>query len=113
MADRSRPVFVRLPEPDAERLDRAAASSGLSKRYLVTQAVREHLAEDGLAVGRVALRESAPEVLTLQEAAAFLRLDEGTLERCAKNGELPGRRFAGEWRFSRDALLAALGEPGA
>lgn len=43
-------------------------------------------------------------VLTLEDAAAFLRLPEETVERRAALGDIPGRQIEGAWRF----LLAAL-----
>jgi hypothetical protein len=46
----------------------------------------------------------AHEVLTLAEAAAWLRLDESVVERLARGGELPGRCAEGAWRFLRAAL---------
>jgi hypothetical protein len=52
-ADES-PLFVRLPNEDARHLERAVAASGKSKRRLVSEAVREHLTDDGLVVGRAA-----------------------------------------------------------
>lgn len=47
-------------------------------------------------------------MLTLPEAAALLRLDETVLAAIAEQGEVPGRRLVGEWRFSRAALIAWL-----
>jgi hypothetical protein len=48
------------------------------------------------------------DVLTLAEAAAFLRVPEAGLRQDAEAGEVPGRRIAGEWRFGRAALLTWL-----
>lgn len=45
-------------------------------------------------------------VMTIDEAAAFLRVPAAQLERLATRGEVPGRLVVGEWRFNRDALLA-------
>ena len=45
-------------------------------------------------------------VMTIDEAAAFLRVPATELERLATRGEVPARRVVGEWRFNRDALLA-------
>lgn len=46
-----------------------------------------------------------PQVLTLEDAAAYLRLPTETVARKAARGEIPGRRIeAGDWRF----LLRAL-----
>jgi excisionase family DNA binding protein len=84
--------------------------TGQSKRRLVEDAVRHHLGtEDALVIGRAALREDAPEVLTLQEAAAVLRVDDAALQAMAESGDVPCRAVGDEWRFSRTALLAWLG----
>lgn len=71
----------------------------------------EHLTDDGLVVGRrtPALREGAPEVLKVGEAAALLRVDEDRLIEAAQQGALPGRMICDDWRFSRAALLDWLG----
>jgi len=52
----------------------------------------------------------APEVLTLAEAAKFLRVTEAGLLTDAVAGRVPARRVAGEWRFGRARLLAWLGD---
>lgn len=49
-------------------------------------------------------KAAAGEVLTLAEAAAFLRVDEATLEADAAADRVPGRRVGGEWRFHRGGL---------
>jgi excisionase family DNA binding protein len=109
MPDQLKPLYVRLPASDADRLDEVAAMTGRSKRELVGDAVREHLStDDGLTVGRVAFREPPAEVLTLGEAAALLRVEEYVLAESAERGEIPGRRLGQEWRFRRDALLEWL-----
>lgn len=109
-------LYVRLPTTDAQRLDAAATATGKSKRQLVSEAVRGHLDEEGLTVGRIELRENpralaaAPpvEVMTIEEVAEFLRVDVAAAREGAEGGTLPGRMIAGEWRFSRAALLAWL-----
>jgi excisionase family DNA binding protein len=109
MSQTSKPLFVRLPSGESDRLDAVAAATGKSKRQLVSEAVREHLGDDGLIVGRIALGEATNEVLTLPEAAALLRLTDEQIETAVQEQEIPGRRIRGEWRFSRAALLAWLG----
>jgi excisionase family DNA binding protein len=91
-------------------LERAVAASGKSKRQLVSEAVREHLTDDGLVVGRVALQEVGSEVMTLGETAALLKLDESVVIAGAQDGDLPGREIGGHWRFSRSAVLAWLAD---
>ncbi|MGO9791718.1 MAG: helix-turn-helix domain-containing protein [Solirubrobacteraceae bacterium] len=103
------PLYVRLPADQAQRLNDVSGATGRSKRQLVEDAVRKHLSDDdGLVVGRVALREDPPAVLTLEEAAALLRVDSAALHEIAEHAEIPCRQIGNEWRFSRDALLAWL-----
>ena len=44
------------------------------------------------------------QVLTLEDAAQFLRLPGDAVERRAAAGEIPGRKVDGTWRFLRSAL---------
>jgi excisionase family DNA binding protein len=107
MAEDRVPLFVRLPRDQAAALDRLVDSTGRRKQHLVSD-----LLADQLAVGRVDINESAAdeEVLTLQEAAALLRLSPEAVRRRAIAGDLPGRIFGEEWRFGRAALLAWLAD---
>jgi excisionase family DNA binding protein len=99
----------------------------VSKREIVTRALDAHLEgaagqpergpltiEPGqLTVGRHRfLAAEVPEVLTLAQAAELLQVSEDGLAAMAEAGELPGRRVAGEWRFSHAALLAWLAAAG-
>jgi excisionase family DNA binding protein len=110
---------VRLPREQAAALDRMVDSTGRRKQHLVSE-----LLADQLAVGHLDIidRADAEEVLTLDEAAALLRLPAGVLSARARAGDLPGRLFGDEWRFARSAVIAWLaqgertqgpGEPGA
>jgi excisionase family DNA binding protein len=64
----------------------------------------------GLAAASVAAQPNgaADAVLTLEEAASFLRVPPSALESLAQSGEVSARRIAGQWRFSRLALLRWL-----
>jgi excisionase family DNA binding protein len=128
--DRS-PLYVRIPTAEARKLDRAAFELGTPKQDLVAGLVAryvdpadlaslEHLAgrrrvtvettDDSLAVGRHSFQPADPsEVLTLDQLADLLQAEPAEVERMAEAGELPGRQIAGEWRFSRHAVLAWLG----
>ena len=44
------------------------------------------------------------DVLTLEEAADYLRLPRETVERQAATGHLPGRRIEDTWRFLKAAI---------
>jgi hypothetical protein len=48
------------------------------------------------------------EVLTLPEAAAYLRLPEAEVVRSVQSQGLPGRCIAGEWRFLKSAIQHRL-----
>jgi excisionase family DNA binding protein len=104
------PLYVRLPRDQADALDRLVDSTGRRKQQLVSD-----LLADRLELGRIQIserRESADEVLTLEEAAELLRLPSNSVEAIAAAGELPGRQIGGEWRFSRRSILRWLsGEP--
>lgn len=49
------------------------------------------------------------DVLTLDEAAALLRLDRRTVADAIRRGDLPGRKIGRRWRLSRRAVLRWIG----
>jgi excisionase family DNA binding protein len=51
------------------------------------------------------------QVLTLPEAATFLRVSEEALLHLATLQEVPGRKIGNEWRFSKTALQDWLAAP--
>src|SRR3954447_26172170 len=96
-----RPLYVRLPDDAAEKLDRAAFELKTPKQNLVAQLVSNHLT-----VGKAEFfPNDDPVVLTLDEAAELLRIDAKEMRKLAANGEIPGRKVGNEWRFSRTGLL--------
>lgn len=130
-------LFVRIPAEHAKRLDRAAfqlrmpqaaAGLGLLERYVDhdspssltgldvrhpdTHSARritvQAIDPDGLAVGHHSFHPQELEVLDCEEAAELLRIESELVQSMASAGELPGRQLAGEWRFSRQALLGWL-----
>ena len=50
------------------------------------------------------------DVMTLAEAAAFLRAPEAVVEQMANEGKLPGRKVGVEWRFIQSALREWLSQ---
>ncbi len=105
------PLFVRLPTASAERLSRAAFELKTPKRELVADLVDRYLGAEDLAVGRVAPQLREPDVLTVEQLAELLQVDEKTLRSLAGKGELPGRKVGRHWRFSRQAVLDWLATP--
>ena len=109
-------IFVRLPARQVSQLDRAAATAGMKKQEYLSRLLNDRLA--GTSSGRVTAEATSNAihpagsvdvaVLSLPEAAEFLRIDEARILVRAERGEIPGRHFEGEWRFSRAALLEWL-----
>jgi excisionase family DNA binding protein len=104
-----KPLYVRLPTEEAEKLDRAAFELRTSKQDLVAGMIRRFTIEttdDSMSVGHAAFRPlSPPDVLTVAELASWLGVDEQAVSALAEQGDLPGRKLAGEWRFAREAVL--------
>jgi excisionase family DNA binding protein len=130
------PLYVRLPSAAVDKLHRAAAALGVHKKDLVAGLVSRYVDPDsqrGLsALGslsqprRVAFErgESSPtlgaysfqpydppEVLSAEQAAELLQIEEATVVELADAGKLPGRQLGKVWRFSRAALVAWLAGP--
>jgi excisionase family DNA binding protein len=45
------------------------------------------------------------EVLTLDEAAAYLRVPKADLAKMAMEGDIPARKIGGDWRFLKQAVI--------
>jgi excisionase family DNA binding protein len=113
------PVFLRLPQAEAQRLDEASRRLRTPKNRLVAELVASHLAADdppatigalkGAPIGRAAFGAvEEPEVLTLEQLAELLSLEVEATRELAEAGELPGRKLGEEWRFSRRVIIAWL-----
>jgi excisionase family DNA binding protein len=115
MSDDRTPLFVRLPRNQAVALDRLADATGRQKQHLVSELLGERLKTSRpLSLGRVELTSTpdvgTDEVLTLEEVAALLKLSVDAVQSRAEQGDVPGRRFGKEWRFSRLAVLTWLAD---
>ncbi|NNN14534.1 MAG: helix-turn-helix domain-containing protein [Acidimicrobiaceae bacterium] len=101
-------LFVRIPAAQARKLDSRARALGRTKQDVVADLLATSMLPlDPSHVGD--LPESSPDdVLTLDELAELFKLDAGTVMVRVDAGELPGRRFGDQWRFSRRAVLAWL-----
>jgi len=54
------------------------------------------------------------EIMTPREAADYLSVHVRTIYRLVKNGEIPGHKLGGSWRFKKDVLdewLSMRGNP--
>jgi excisionase family DNA binding protein len=45
-----------------------------------------------------------PEILTLEQAAAFLQISTRTIQRLVRDGQMPGSQIGSQWRFEREQL---------
>ncbi len=52
-----------------------------------------------------------PDVLTLDEAAKYLRVPPGEVVRLVTDAGLPGRKTSADWRFLKSAVQAWLTQP--
>lgn len=120
-------LYVRIPSAEAEKLHRAADELRTPKRELITKLVARFDPQDPVwtqelagppmpaeaewEVGRHSFRPvETPEVLTPAQLAELLQVEEEAVVELAEQGELPARKVGEEWRFSRSAVLAWLGE---
>jgi len=55
-------------------------------------------------------KEMSDEILTIQELAEYLKLNEKTAYRLASEGKLPGFKVGGSWRFKMTDLEAWIEE---
>jgi excisionase family DNA binding protein len=123
-------LYVRIPTAEAEKLHRAADVLRSSKRELITKLVAHFDPEDpvwtrGVAgplpgaqaewsVGQHSFQPAAElEILTPAQLAGLLQVEEEIVVELAEKGDLPARKVGDEWRFSRSAILAWLGEEAA
>ncbi|HTM22882.1 MAG TPA: helix-turn-helix domain-containing protein [Kofleriaceae bacterium] len=108
-------LYVKLPAAAGDKLDRASEALGIAKKDLVAGLVERYVDPDSrsglstLAMGTYSFQPyDPPEVLTPEQAARLLQVDEKLVVEMAEAGKLPGRKLGKEWRFSRDALVAWL-----
>lgn len=121
---------MRLPVAQARRVEAAARRVGRTKQDYVAAVLAASL-DAGPGAGLGVLRWTdrsdgagatsgatsgaaggaaggADDVLTLQELATLLKVSEGAVMDRVVAGDLPGRRFGDQWRFSRGAVLEWL-----
>ena len=54
---------------------------------------------------------SIPLVLTVKDAAEYLRVSEATILRLAVQGNIPGAKIGRQWRFSKETILNLIKHP--
>jgi len=77
-----------------------------------TKIKTDRRARDGAMTASSSLaRRQVGEVLTLAEAAAYLRVTEQDILRLVRKQGLPGREIGNDWRFSKASIDSWLGRP--
>jgi len=51
------------------------------------------------------MNESEKEIMTVKQVAEYLQMDEHTVYKLARSGQIPSIKIAGQWRFNLDVLL--------
>lgn len=72
---------------------------------------RTHSTKPRSKLSASSIAEPSGEVLTLAEAAAYLRIPQDEVLRTVAAGDLPGRLLGDEWRFLKSALQDWLRMP--
>ena len=112
----TRAVYVRMSERLASKLDKATERLGVSKRDVLSRLVDDHLDLEGANLvirmrngsSSASDNEAANpggEVLTLEEAAALLRVPPADVLTLIEAGDIPARLVGGQWRLARGAVL--------
>jgi excisionase family DNA binding protein len=102
-------IFARIPRAEAEKLQRLSFELKRPKQEIIAGLVAQYSPGEEWTLGRHSfLPSEPPEVMTMTQLATYLQTDEDTVRALAEAGELPGRLVGGEWRFSRQAVLAWL-----
>ncbi len=110
-AEPTKAIYVRVPAAVADKLDHVSERLGMSKRDIVTRLVGDRIElGEGLQPVRVWPNDAHQhdDVLSLDEAAALLRVEPDDVREMAEAGEIPARKLGQQWRFSRTALLTWL-----
>lgn len=101
-------LFVRIPAAQARQLDSRARALGRTKQDLVADLLATSLLPPVTPRVDGSPPDAPDDVLTLGELAELFKLDPDKVMVRVDAGELPGRRFGDQWRFSRRAALAWL-----
>jgi len=115
MSKKETALYVKLPAAAGDKLERASESLGVTKKDLVAGLVDKYLDPGAPRMGTYSFQaydaSEPPEVMTAEQAAQFLQIDEKLVLEMAEANKLPGRRLGKVWRFSRTALVQWLATP--
>jgi len=102
-------LVARYVDPDSDDGLHALRRLGAEAPGALPRRVVVEADDPQLVVGHHSFRPAdLPDVLTPDQAATLLQVDEDAVLALAEEGRLPGRRIGDEWRFARAAVVAWL-----
>ena len=48
--------------------------------------------------------EKEKEIMTVKQVAEYLQMDEHTIYKLARSGQIPAIKIAGQWRFKKEVI---------
>lgn len=58
----------------------------------------------------MAMKEKEKEIMTVKQVADYLQMDEHTIYKLARSGQIPSIKIAGQWRFKREIIDKWIGD---
>ncbi|RLI52867.1 MAG: hypothetical protein DRP09_17030 [Candidatus Thorarchaeota archaeon] len=56
------------------------------------------------------MNEKVKEIMTVKQVAEYLQMDEHTIYKLARSGQIPAIKIAGQWRFKKEVIDKWLNE---
>ena len=50
------------------------------------------------------MKEREKEIMTVKQVAEYLQMDEHTIYKLSRSGQIPSIKIAGQWRFKKDLI---------
>lgn len=50
------------------------------------------------------MEERQNEIMTVRQVAGYLQMDEHTIYKLARSGQIPSIKIAGQWRFKKEVI---------
>ena len=50
------------------------------------------------------MKGKVKEIMTVKQIAEYLQMDEHTIYKLARSGQIPAIKIAGQWRFKREVI---------
>ena len=56
------------------------------------------------------MKEKEREIMTVKQVAEYLQMDDHTIYKLARSGQIPSIKIAGQWRFKRQIIDKWIGD---